>query len=393
MISYLSAHYVYPVTAEPIKNGIVGIKEDGEITAVFTAKEAADKQIGNVKFYDGILVPGFINTHCHLELSHMRSRVEGRKGLVDFVQQVMKMRTADDSLILAAMLKADLEMRENGIVAVGDISNRTISEKVKRQSSIFYHTFLEVMGFNPQTAQSSMDNALELEKSFGGLAISIVPHAPYSVSGELFDAIRKNSQLRGSLVSIHNQESEDENAFFRDKKGKFLDLYDAIGLNIDFYHPSGKTSVESYLPLLSAENRTLLVHNTFSTAEDVEFAAAIHPDLYWCLCPGANLYIENRLPDVNMLKNARLKITLGTDSLASNGGLSILAEMKILQDAFDLSIDELLVWATLNGARFLRIDDLFGSLEVGKRPGVNLLEFSDIGGKLKIGDKVRPLFN
>ncbi|TKC04149.1 amidohydrolase family protein [Pedobacter frigoris] len=392
MISYLSASYVYPVTSGPIKNGVVGVEEDGKITAVFTAEDAAERQIQDVVTYDGILVPGFVNTHCHLELSHMKAKIAGKKGLVDFVKNVMKTRSADDYSIEVDMLKADVEMFEGGIVAVGDISNQAISASIKKGSPIYYHTFLEVMGFNPATAKLSMDRALEFEEKFEDLSLSIVPHAPYSVSSALFDALKANSVDKASLVSIHNQETADENAFFEDKTGSFLDLYEFLGLNIDFYKPSGKTSLQTYLPLLSPDNKTLLVHNTFTSMEDVKFAEAVHPNLYWCLCPRANMYIEDRLPDVNMLKDAGVRITLGTDSLASNRKLSILAEMEVLANNFDIPMWDLIKWATWNGADFLGVTERYGSLEPGKRPGINLLGYKEKNEEAVLNFKMKRLF-
>ena len=119
---------------------------------------------------------------------------------------------------------------------------------------------------------------------------------------------------------------------------------------------------------------TLLVHNTFSNKADIDFAKTQHQKLYWCLCPNANLYIENALPDVDLFKNEAVKITLGTDSLASNHQLSILAEMQTLQNHKNISFEESLTWATLNGAEFLGIDKQYGSLSVGKKPGINLIK-------------------
>src|SRR5690606_1202900 len=133
----------------------------------------------------------------------------------------------------------------------------------------------------------------------------------------------------------------------------FLDLFEFLGQDVEFYEPSGKTSLQTYLPLLSTKLKTLLVHNTYTTAADVAYAESIHPNLYWCLCPNANLYIENTLPDVDMMRKADLKITLGTDSLASNDRLSILSEINLLQERFDVPTEELLKWATFNGAEFL----------------------------------------
>jgi cytosine/adenosine deaminase-related metal-dependent hydrolase len=392
MISYLSASYVFTGTGPAIENGVVGVDPDGVIGVVLTAEEASKLEADQIIFYEGLMVPGFVNTHCHLELSNLRGMVARHTGLTDFVQAVMKLRGADEYAIELAMLKADIEMFDNGIVAVGDISNLVISSSIKRGSPLYYHTFLEVMGFNPATAKVSVSRALEFKEKFEGLPVSIVPHAPYSVSMELFAELKTVAELFDGPVSMHNQETQDENVFFERKEGGFLKLYEFLGLDIGFYEPSGLTSLQTVLPMMSAEKKTLLVHNTVSMLADVEFALSRHPLLYWCLCPNANLYIENRLPDVDMLRAAGAKITLGTDSLASNDVLSIFEEMRTLQDNFEIPVEELIQWATRNGAEFLGISERYGSLEAGKRPGINLLDFEELNGRVVLGREMKRLY-
>lgn len=374
MSSYLSASWVYPVNAAPLQNGIVAVSEDGTITDVWTAQQGEALNLKGIKYYDGVLVPGLVNTHCHLELSHLAGKIAEHTGLPGFVQQVMQQRQAAEVEIQEAMELADREMYENGIVATGDISNQIYSKGVKLKSGIYYHTFVEAMGFNPGRAGEIIQKAAEVRDEFLPLRATIVPHAPYSVSAELFEEIKKVSGAVHESVSIHNQETLEENLFFESKQGHFLKLYEFLGLDIGFFEAGGKTSLQSYLPFLSGNVKTLLVHNTFTSEADVVFAQGQHQRLYWCLCPGANLYIENRLPDVDLLRGAGVTITLGTDSLASNHSLSILAEMKVLQEFKQVPFEELLSWATINGAAFLGIEAQFGSLEKGKRPGVNLVK-------------------
>lgn len=391
MSSYLSASWIYPVSSAPLKNGVISLSDDGTITGIFTAAAAAEQQLIGVQHYEGILVPGLINTHCHLELSHLAGKIPEHTGLQGFVQQVMQQRETTASAIEAAMKAADAEMHEQGIVAVGDISNRPVSREVKLNSTIYYHTFVEAMGFNPAKAADIILAAKETRSAFSPLKATIVPHAPYSVSEALFSAISEVSDAEGESVSIHNQETEAENMFFESKTGHFLDLYGFLGLDISFFKARGKTSLQSYLPFMPVKPKTLLVHNTFTAKEDLAFATASHSNLYWCLCPNANLYIEGRLPDIALLKNAELKITLGTDSLASNHQLSILSEMQVLQETGLVTLEELLLWACLNGAAFLGIEGQYGSFEVGKKPGINLVEGLQ-EGKINADTRIRRLF-
>ncbi|MCZ4242886.1 amidohydrolase family protein [Pedobacter punctiformis] len=375
MLKYFSADWVFPVNQSPIKNGVVVVTGKGEIKEVLSEEEAVNLDLQNINKYKGAIVPGFINTHCHLELSHMLGAIQIQTGLVEFVQSVIKSRQNDAEQITAAMKSADEQMFKNGIVAVGDISNQTASKEIKEVSKIYYHTFIEAIGFNPERADAVMEHARGIKLQFDPLPSSIVPHAPYTVSEKLFQLINEYAKAENSFLSVHNQETTDENSFFETKSGGFLKLYDFLNLNIDFFQPSGKTSLQTWLPCIN--QKTLLVHNTVTNKADVEFAKKTHADLYWCLCPEANLYIENKLPDVDLLMDEEVKITLGTDSLASNHQLNILSEMKTLQTQKHIGFEDLLQWATINGAEFLGMQKQLGTLEPGKIPGLNLINLSN----------------
>ncbi|UKT63219.1 amidohydrolase family protein [Pedobacter mucosus] len=375
MHNFISADWIFPITSNPIKDGVIELNLQGDIVQVLSKTEALNLKVNIVK-YNGAIVPGFINTHCHLELSHMLGQIPEKTGLVEFVQSVIKNRNADAEQISRAMEDADTQMQKNGIVAVGDIANQVISKEVKLKSKLHYYTFVEAMGFNPERADAIMDYAKEIATAFNPLISSVVPHAPYSVSPALLQLINENAKKENAIISIHNQETKSENLFFKDKTGSFLDLYKFLQLDISFFQPTGKTSIQSWLPFVNNQ-KILLVHNTEISKADIDFAKQTNNDLYWCLCPQANLYIENTLPDVDLLIDEGLKITLGTDSLASNHQLNILSEMKTLQQYKKVDFEKLLKWATLNGAEFLSLDDKFGSIEVGKRPGLNLIQLSD----------------
>lgn len=374
MLKYFSADWVFPVSVAPIENGVVSVNEAGEIQEVLTAAAAQHRQI-KVNKHKGAIVPGFINTHCHLELSHLFGEIPERTGLVEFVQTVIKSRSADADAIQSAMHSADQRLFNNGIVAVGDISNQVISKEIKQQSKIYYHTFVEALSFNPDRAAATMDYAIEIKRQFAPLPATVVPHAPYSVSPELFALINTSAEEDEAFISIHNQETTHENEFFETKSGNFLQLYQFLGLNLSFFKPSGKTALQTWLPYIKKQ-KTLLVHNTVTSKADITFAKQHHENLYWCLCPQANLYIEHTLPDVDLFISEDLKITLGTDSLASNHQLNILAEMKTLQSLKKVEFEKLLQWATINGAEFLGLEDQFGTIEVGKSPGLNLIQLS-----------------
>nr|WP_294793185.1 amidohydrolase family protein [uncultured Mucilaginibacter sp.] len=384
------ADYVFPVNADPIKNGAVVVNDDGSIVSVAEDIPPEHANIP-VEQLSGVICPGFINTHCHVELSHLKDKITKGEGLISFIQNLQLHRNSTPMEIERAAIAADQAMYDNGIVAVGDISNSGVTIDIKSKSKLYYHTFVEVFGFVPQNAEEVFTKALQLLEEFKSQPCSITPHAPYSVSKELFKLLKKYTDNNKNLLSIHNQECEDENKFYRYKLGRFNDLYAHFGIDISFFKPQARNSLQSVLPLLSSKQDILLVHNTCTNLKDIYFIKRFDHKIHWCFCPNANLYIEGTLPKIDLFVNQGFNITLGTDSLASNHKLCILSEMVTLQKHFpSLQLSRLLQWATINGAKFLGIDQEKGTLEPGKTPGLNLISGLN---DLKITDetKVRRL--
>lgn len=373
MVRHISADFVIPVIGEPLKNGVISVNGRGEILKLYDS-ENSGLITETIERFEGIIVPGLVNSHCHLELSHLAGDIEVGKGLIPFIAAVMAQRPVNEQTIIQAMELADKAMHENGIVAVGDISNNSLSKNIKKSSSIHYHTFVEFLGFDPKNAKSVFDKAVQVLEDFAPMHASLAPHAPYSVSRDLLKLFQKNSSGDHELTSMHNQESEDENDLYRYKTGRFIEFYRNLNLNIDLFRPQARNSIQSVLPLFSKKQRILLVHNTFTSLKDIHFAKRFNRDIHWCFCPGANLYIEKRLPKIEMFSSYDFNITLGTDSLASNDKLCILSELKTLKEHFPLlPFTETIRWATINGAVFLGIDQKYGSIEKGKTPGLNLI--------------------
>lgn len=390
MVNYYSADYIFPVSAKPIHNGIIGVDENGEIIGVYEpgAKEISDKSI--IK-YNGIITPGFINAHCHLELSHLKGKFPKGTGLIPFIESVIAQRHASEIEISTAMLEADKEMKKNGIVAVGDIVNRAISREIKYKSTLYYHTFVEILCFEPEKAQEAFRDGLSLCESFDGLPSSITPHAPYSVCKEIFRFLKQVHKPETNLLSIHNQESEEENKLYRYKSGGFIDFYEKLNRDISFFKAQARDSIQTIVPLLPKRQPVMFVHNTYTNMKDIFFVDRFAGNVTWCLCPNANLYIENRLPKIDLFLNQDNPITLGTDSLASNDKLCILSELLTLHTHFPyLNLEETIKWATINGAKYLGIDQKYGSLARGKRPGLNLISHTQ-GLKLTADSTVTPL--
>ena len=365
----ISANYIFPISSPPIKNGIIVLDDNNKIIDIIN-NGGELKETYNLEFYNGILVPGFVNTHCHLELSHLKNKVADKQGMPAFIEGVQEKRNKDVGVVKAAIADADKQMQKNGIVAVGDISNSDISLETKQKSKIYYHTFAEVFGLNDSKTEVIFESA---EKIINNIKGSVVPHAPYSVSEKLFNLIKSKAEKENSVISIHNQESKSENELFENNSGNLYDFFLQRGFISERFSSTNKNSLQSVIELLPKKN-VILVHNTFSQELDINLCKSYFDNNYWALCPNSNLFIENKLPNLDLFKNHKENLVIGTDSLASNTELSILSEIKIISKKYsDFSIEDLLKFATLNGAKSLKIDKKYGSLDVGKTPGINLI--------------------
>jgi cytosine/adenosine deaminase-related metal-dependent hydrolase len=358
--------------------------EDGTIVGLLPAAEAGD----DIEQHPGLLSPGFINAHCHLELSHLKGLVPPGTGLVDFLLQVVQKRDSVQVDIQQAIAAAEASMKAAGIVAVGDICNTADSFETKKRSRIAWTNFVEVLSFRDETAAERVAHYTSVRDRFRTLPdpgyrgvpiarASLVPHAPYSISPQSFRLI--NEASAGEVISMHNQETPAEDELYRSGQGDFMRLFGFFGNTTPPNPVTGRSSLRSVLPYFTGGQSLLLVHNTCTTEEDMQLARSMAAEssleLFYCLCPNANLYIENRLPPVETLIKTGAQITLGTDSLSSNYQLSIAEEIKTLRTHFpSVPLETMLGWATLGGARALRREDLLGSFEKGKRPGGVLLD-------------------
>ncbi|MDO9255761.1 MAG: amidohydrolase family protein [Bacteroidales bacterium] len=376
---YLSADCIIPIEGEPCFNSVLVVEDDGTIEGIYTKSELTDP-LYEIIHYNGILCPGFVNTHCHLELSWAKGLFSEGEGLDYFIWQLGKFRKSISEVYnLKAIEKAATEMIQSGTVATADIANGKHTLDFKRRSSHYFHTFVEVFSSDPANAEAVFEKSVQLKAEFKNqsLAASIVPHATYSLSDKLFRLIANAGE--GELLTIHHQENEDENLFYKDGNGPIAARRKAFNPNLPAYSGTGKRPMESIAAYFDPDQKLLLVHNTVSQQVDIDFVQGYFKQPYWCLCPNANLFIEKKLPDIDLFRKKNCKITIGTDSLASNHQLSILEEIKTIQQHFPLiPLTELLKWSTLNGAEFLSQEQKLGSFVKGKRPGVVLIENADI---------------
>lgn len=358
----IASHYAL-VNGALERDIVVTVDDHGTITDV--ARHNAIDSLASVEFYPGILIAGMINAHCHLELSYLGGAIAEATGFAGFASEIGRVRgnyTTEERLHAARV--ADAAMWHEGVEVVVDIANDDLVMGIKEQSKIDYYTLFETFGLMTQSPNAQRAMAAKYHNA------GVTPHSTYSLQDASFRAISGEGTMP---LSVHYLESDDEVALYH-KSGSLWEWYTRMGWECDFLHYGHPTRriVES----IASDRSTLLIHCSKATASDV-ITALGHFEVAptWVLCPESNRYISGITPPVAMLRKEGATIAIGTDSRASARHLSMIANMRLLGD---VPLAELLTYATLNGAKALGIDEVKGSIEVGKRPGLVVISNVDM---------------
>lgn len=385
-----AAKYIYTnVDSEPIRNGFVEVTDDGEVVSVGTVSDVSAEE----NFYDGAIVPGFVNTHCHLELSYLKGKFRKGTGMAGFIDQINAMRDTSSM----EEKKADIAywmdtMWRRGVSAMADISNCSDTFECKSKSPMYTRTFLEVFGTEPEDCQQVMDNVLELQKVAEGFGLDAAPtpHACYTMSPELVTAVSREG-LKSGYLSYHSEETQEEEDMLISGSGAMWDNRKAAGMSVP--PVTGKSSLLYFIDRLKDahpvpfKEHILLVHECCMTEEGLKAIGEVMENAYVALCPCSNIFIHNALPPVEIMRDSTVKLTVGTDSLSSNDDLDIVRELFCLQENFpDIPLAEMLVWSSRNGADFLGKEEL-GRLSEGARPGIVLIDHLAEDGRLTTASK------
>ena len=373
----LTAQYVITNSGPPLKRAIITTEDDGTIISIEDTSGVLTEE-HSTEFYNGIIIPGLVNCHCHLELSHMKNSTSKGKGLGGFIEEIRNTRDYNKVDASSYAIAADNQMYSEGIVLCADVCNTTDSFSLKKESRIRYINLLEVFGLDPGKAERRINDIIKvaITAKENNLSYSLVPHSAYSMSLTLFKLLR-NESLNNKVTSIHFLESEGEGSFLKNQTGSLMKSYERAGLI-----PQRLETAVDHADVITNEvtpsGNLILVHNTFADRSTIK-KVKVRNNLFWCLCPNSNIFIENNVPPVKLFIEEGCQIVIGTDSLASNNNLSILNELKTIQLYFpEISIEDLISWATINGATALGEEGQFGSIKPGKKPGLLLLENVDL---------------
>lgn len=346
-----------------VKNCIVEVDAAGVIVGIERDVENMDGRAG-VEYFSGLLIPGMVNCHCHLEYSYVKGMIARGGGMPKFISSIIDIkynRPIAESEKIAMASKWDDVMYKNGITAVGDHNNNDYVTDVKLKSKIYYHTFVELYDADNQDALTTFQEGAKRaqEQRDLGLTTSVVPHATYTIADDLL-ALIGGSENKG-VLSTH-----------------FLETVEL----------GGEGEADRMIRAISEKrDGVMFVHAIYANREVMSKAVAKYGEkLTVAPCPLSNEYIENRLADYDMLMKSGVRIAIGTDGLSSNDRLSILEEMKCIQNYYPaIPLQKVLEWGTINGAEALTIADWAGSIEVNKKPGLVLIDNVDIGS-LKLTD-------
>jgi cytosine/adenosine deaminase-related metal-dependent hydrolase len=368
-VTTFTAAWVLPISAPPIRNGFVTL--EGERIIAVGARAPVDvASLGNVA-----ILPALVNAHTHLELSYLHGRVPPSTSFNDWVMALMALRRDHPDpaapAIIEAARHAIARARASGTGLFGDVSNTLVTVPLLRDAGMAAHVFYELIGFSHpdpvgrvREARAAADAAAI---NAGGVRVSLAPHAPYSVSSELFIAIRSDVDAHpDSVTTVHLGESAAEVELLRQGSGPARVMLERLGVWSNEWQIPGVSPSEYVAALGFLGADSLVVHGVQFTREDLARVKTAGSPLV--SCPRSNTYVGVGAPPLESFYTAGLPVAFGTDSLASVADLNMFAELAEARRIAPMaSARELLRSATLTGAQALRYDDDYGSIAAGKR--------------------------
>jgi cytosine/adenosine deaminase-related metal-dependent hydrolase len=368
-----------------VRDGAVVVGARGEIVECAPAAELLPRHAGApVERVRGVVMPGLVNAHTHLELSALRGQVVGGAGFVPWVERLIGLRAeARPEEDEAAIERAVSELDAFGTVAVGEVTNSLAAVSVLARRGFVGCVFHEIFGVEREPLERRLAALPAMVAERLGawpteeLAYAATPHTLYTTHAEVVRGLVRDARDRGARVSVHVAEHAAERRFLEAGDGPIVAWYEErLKLRRDLLEHVGKSPVALAEELGALAPHVILVHLTDARPEELQLISRRGCPVVFC--PRSNLHIETKLPPLLAARAAGLSPALGTDSLASNASLDVLAEARALADRFSsVPASELLRMATWDGARALDRRDI-GRVAKGVRPGLFAIE-GDVG--------------
>lgn len=359
----IATSWVVPVDRPPIRDGRVVVEGD-RVAWVGPASDPAAPEGPVRDLGPGVLLPGLVNAHTHLELSHLEGVAPLGRGFVPWVEGVVAARAgADEEEVAARTAEAITSLEKRGTAAVGDVSNRLAHLDVLGESRLRAVVFLEVLAWDPARAAETegwADERLAAARRHDRVQVRLAAHAPHSVSPELL----RRLVARGGIGALHLAESPEESRFLASGDGAWAEFLVRRGLGDVPFAPPGTSPVRYADDLGLLHPGLVAAHGVQVDAADREILA--RRGVFVVLCPRSNRNLGAGTADVPALLAAGVRLCLGTDSLASVDTLDVLDDAVFLARQFPgLDPAALVRMATAGGAEALGLEDL-GTLAPGQ---------------------------
>jgi len=338
-----------------IENGYVAV-ENGHIVGVGNSHQG----LHGVDHGPGVLMPGLINAHLHLELSALKGKISFEKGFQAWVADLLVKRGALGESVLRSAAKDGMDhLMASGTFGIGEISTLGITRDMVERSGLSGVWFQEMLGSDIPLNDNLKDAGVDLNCSFAG-------HAPHTSSPLLLVHLKKRSAFKGLPFSIHVAESSHETQFIETRQGAWADFLTQRGIDFSSW-PLPAASPVKYLDSLGIlDPMTLAVHLLRVDNRDLDILK--NKGVKTVLCPRSNFNLHKRLPNIKSFLDRGLMPGLGTDSLASNDSLTIFDEMAFVAMNYpSISPCEILAMGTVYGAAALGMDQHLGTLLPGRR--------------------------
>ncbi len=372
------ARVVVPIGSPPIENGAVAISGNRitavgkfpEIKAAPSPHSPADRDLAIaaqeiVDLGEQVLLPGLINSHCHLDYTCLRGKIPQQKSFTDWIRVINAEKgKLSPSDYASSIREGFAEAKRFGTTAMANLTGfselmANIDDPIR---TWWFPELIDVR--DPNRADNIVNAAVQSLRSKKGRGLA--PHAPFTASASLYQRCNAVAQSQNVLLTTHLAESRDEMTMFRDAAGPLYEFLRGIGR--DMRDCGKRTPVANFFEVPSKSGSLnhpyLLVHLNEVTDDDLKVLArfefsAIH-------CPRSHDYFGHSPFQFEKLQQTAANICLGTDSLASNDDLSLFAEMRQFQKSFpNTSSKEILAMATMNAARALQQEDRLGRIAAG----------------------------
>lgn len=364
----IRAKYLIPDPEKCIENGAVAV-EGSRIHRVGTFDEINSFPDVDtlLDLGDTVILPGLINIHTHLDLSSLHNRIKPTNNFTHWVFQLLgariRWKEADYTASIEKGIRCCLEA---GTTTVADIANTEYSFSVLKKSPLRKVVYKEVIDLNPDRAQdviTKVRSELAGYESDELFCTGLSPHAPYSVSKELYQKVAQFARQEGLPLCTHIAETQDEIEFLTKGSGNFPAFLRQLRAIPDNWQPAGLTPIRYLKETGILDTHPILIHCNYLTDEEISLIGSSGASV--AFCPRSHQFFGHTNHPIQKLLDSGINVGLGTDSLASNESLSILDEMKFLFFHHAISPATSLSMATINGAKALGLESRVGRIREG----------------------------